>query len=156
MTSHTIMALVYSAAGSTVAALGLHAGLMLGAQYARLRVLAAEQGKPVPPLVTAYFRNATRLLKLGALAFFAGAASDAVSAKLAPAPLTAAVLGCGAAAFLFMTTCVLLAQALADRKLNLHSRVWRSAFLVAGMAGVPVSGFGLWLVAQYGSVWPQA
>ncbi|MBX3459593.1 MAG: hypothetical protein KF696_06450 [Planctomycetes bacterium] len=154
MTSHFIMAMGYSAAGSVVAAMGLHAGVMLAAQYARLRVLAAEQGKPVPPLVTAYFRNATRLLKLGALAFFAGAASDAVSARLAPSALTAAVLGCGGAAFLFMTTCVLLAQALADRKLGLHKRAWRVAFVVAGIAGLPVSGFGLWLVAQYGSVWP--
>jgi hypothetical protein len=151
---HLILALVYATLGSTVAALSLQGGAALGAQYLRLRILAAEQDRDVPPLVTVYFRNTARLMFVSALAYLAGTASDAITAQLSPSVFAARVLGYGSAVFLLITSSTLVFQAVADRKLGLHNPAWRIAYLASGFVGVPVAMAGMGLVAYLGSVWP--
>ncbi|MBK8205431.1 MAG: hypothetical protein IPK87_01435 [Planctomycetes bacterium] len=155
MTEHMALALAYAALGSVVASLALQAAAALSGQYARLRELAAEKDRAVPALVGVYFRNTTRLLTFSALAFMAGAASDAVTSRFSPSPFSALVLGYGCGVFLLVCACTLGLQGLADRRLRLHRAPWRVAYVAAGMAGVPLAAFGMLLVVHYGSVWPQ-
>ncbi len=153
MEEHVWHSLAYVLPGTIAAALALHGGAMLTAQLARLAQLAADQGSAVPPIVWLYFRATARVLKLAALAFLAGAASDFVLSRFSSDVLPVRILGYGSAAFLLVASVLGLLQSVADYRLRLHHAAWRAAYFCGGFVGVLAAAWGLSLLVVQGRVW---
>jgi hypothetical protein len=149
-----VLALIHAALGASVSLLSLHAARGLSRQLRALQEAAQRLKRELPHFTAMYFYTASRVLAWTAAAYLIGAASDALQARLMPSTFAAHFLGYGSAIFLLCASILLILQAGQDRKLGLHRRGWRIAYMIGGAAGVVTSIGGKLMVAEFGGIWP--
>jgi hypothetical protein len=145
------LAIVYACVGACVAVLAVFTAQRLKLTYAELAAEAVRQGRPVPPLVRAYFRGTSRTLWVTGVAFAVFTGADAAAATMGGVR-GAWIAGLMGALFLLVCGFALVFQAFADRSLQLHPEKLRNLQLVAGVLGILAAGAALYLVLQDGGV----
>ena len=152
MDEHRIFALLYVLPGSLVAGIATQASVALSAAYTDLKLKAAEQGRDVPPLAAAYFRNTVRVLFVTAVAFFFAAGADVLTSAFSET--STGLLGYGSGAIMLVCGFGLLVQGRTDKHLKLLQPKERLIHTAGGLAGMATAAWGMILVTWLGSVWP--